>query len=457
MKISSAFALSFLLAAGASAHPKKCQHAHTVFTGTGGQVEIPTGTGDEPLYPSGPQPTGDVTQVIPAATETIVSVIKSVETLPGSVSTISTGHGSTVISHPPVTTTISSAHTIVTVVPATTIVSSHASVGPSPTSSAAAAASHTSAPVVVPTGTPGPGGECGQKGWICGAGDCCSKWGYCGTGADFCGSGCNPAAGFCLPQSSTPPVPVPTGLPGREKGVAAKVIENCVVKGDAALTFDDGPGVYLPELLKTLKAASLKATFFMNGNNWQCAYEDGPAASIRAALADGHQIASHTWSHPDFGGLTEDQTYYQIRKNEDMFMRILGQTPKFFRPPKGEISAAQIKQISGLGYRIINWSIASGDSVGVRAAQGEKVLQDGVKPQAVILQHETYQDTVEELVPWFIKNYTQDKRYNWVTVAECLGETSLYMAVPLLAPANGGHAFCTDKDTAGTNSLAPGL
>ena len=37
-----------------------------------------------------------------------------------------------------------------------------------------------------------------------------------------------------------------------------------------ALTFDDGPGIYEPELLATLAKYNAKATFFLNGNN--CEY-----------------------------------------------------------------------------------------------------------------------------------------------------------------------------------------
>ncbi|KAJ3160775.1 Carbohydrate esterase 4 protein [Geranomyces variabilis] len=438
--------LSFaLFAASVAAHPKKCHHA-PVFTATVAPLPVPT-TGS----PSDGALSTDVvtkpaaeTPVIPAVTETLVSTATSVVVIPGTVSTVSNkGHSSTVISLPPVTTTVSTTHSTTVVVINS---SSSAPLAPKPTAA------------TVPVGTPGPNGECGKKGWVCGKGDCCSKWGYCGTGADYCGAGCNPAGGLCLPPTttttSTPSVPVPTAtnLPGRDGGIA-KIIENCVVKGDAALTFDDGPGAFTMELLPMLKNANIKATFFQNGHNYRCAFDEADTNTIRAVLADGHQLASHTWSHPDFGQLSEGKTNYQIRKNEDMFMRVVGKAPRYFRPPKGEISQAQIKQISALGYKIINWSVDTEDSLGATVKRSEQILKkelDTVNQQhPVILNHEVLGPTVKKVIPWFIENYA--KKFNWVTVAECLGDkSSPYMTVPTLAAANGGGPVCTEKNKFGS-------
>ncbi|KAI1496354.1 carbohydrate-binding module family 18 protein [Biscogniauxia marginata] len=42
------------------------------------------------------------------------------------------------------------------------------------------------------------GGRCGNGfGMACGSGGCCSQWGWCGTGNDHCGSGCQSGFGNC--------------------------------------------------------------------------------------------------------------------------------------------------------------------------------------------------------------------------------------------------------------------
>lgn len=44
-------------------------------------------------------------------------------------------------------------------------------------------------------------------------------------------------------------------------------IYNCVVNGDIAITFDDGPYTFTADLLDKFKAHNATATFFITGNN----------------------------------------------------------------------------------------------------------------------------------------------------------------------------------------------
>lgn len=80
-------------------------------------------------------------------------------------------------------------------------------------------------------------------------------------------------------------------------------IYDCNVAGQAALTYDDGPYIYTAELLDLLKEYNAKATFFITGINLGKGSIDSEAtgypALIRRMAAEGHQIASHTWSHAD--------------------------------------------------------------------------------------------------------------------------------------------------------------
>lgn len=67
-------------------------------------------------------------------------------------------------------------------------------------------------------------------------------------------------------------------------------ITMCPNKGDWGLTFDDGPTPETVELLDHLLVDGTKATFFIIGSE---------AAShpdiLKRIVADGHQIAVHTW------------------------------------------------------------------------------------------------------------------------------------------------------------------
>ncbi|KAJ3042737.1 Carbohydrate esterase 4 protein [Rhizophlyctis rosea] len=244
----------------------------------------------------------------------------------------------------------------------------------------------------------------------------------------------------------------PTGVPQstRIPNTGGQIVTKCSVPGTAALTFDDGPYIYNTELRNTLKAAGMKTTFFLNGNNYGCIFDYG--STLTALLADGHQIASHTWAHPDIATLTDDQLNYQMRKNEDAFMKLIGMTPTYFRPPFGSYNTQNTNLIMNtLGYRFIVWDTDSGDSSGYTVAQSEAALASslGSGDQHIVLDHETHQETVQQIVPWIIKNY--GSKYRWVTVAECLGDTSYpYMIVPTL---DNGRT-CSESDRSG--SLAVG-
>ena len=80
----------------------------------------------------------------------------------------------------------------------------------------------------------------------------------------------------------------------RVPGAFAASAYDCPGQKLAALTFDDGPGRYSAAILDTLKAHGVKATFFMNGNNiWIY------ASKVQRMVAEGHQVANHTYNHPD--------------------------------------------------------------------------------------------------------------------------------------------------------------
>lgn len=49
---------------------------------------------------------------------------------------------------------------------------------------------------------------------------------------------------------------------------AQSMIRNCAKAGHVALTYDDGPNVYTEALVNYLDGVGVKATFFINGDNF---------------------------------------------------------------------------------------------------------------------------------------------------------------------------------------------
>jgi peptidoglycan/xylan/chitin deacetylase (PgdA/CDA1 family) len=208
-----------------------------------------------------------------------------------------------------------------------------------------------------------------------------------------------------------------------KKRAPFQVINSCTVPNTAALTFDDGPYVYLYDISKALVAAGAKGTFFFNGNNYGCIYTEDNAKRVKYAYDKGHQIASHTWSHANLSSLSWDQLHNEFWRVEEAFQKIVGVTPAFMRPPYGAYNEL-VKAVADLRHQdLVVWDFDSGDSVGATTAQSKASYDQLIAqhPSTILaLNHEVYQQTAQVIVPYVIQKL-QAAGYKLVTVAECVG------------------------------------
>ncbi|KAJ7501524.1 carbohydrate esterase family 4 protein [Mycena galericulata] len=184
-----------------------------------------------------------------------------------------------------------------------------------------------------------------------------------------------------------------------------------------------GPYYYLQSISDQFTAAGAKATFFMNGNNWDCIYDAVRVTDVQHAYNAGHMIGSHTWSHAHLLTLSTPQIEDAMFRMEEAFSRILGVKPAFLRPPYGEYNATVESIASARGQSLALWDWDTGDADGNTPAESEAVYSDVANERvknAIILNHETEQTTSTMLVPYAIDLF-QSAGYNLVTMAECLG------------------------------------
>jgi peptidoglycan/xylan/chitin deacetylase (PgdA/CDA1 family) len=75
---------------------------------------------------------------------------------------------------------------------------------------------------------------------------------------------------------------------------------------------------------------------------------------IRRMIAEGHQLASHTWSHQDLSAITKEQRYEQMIKLEMATSNIVGKFPTYMRPPYSSCSEASgcPQDMADLGYHV---------------------------------------------------------------------------------------------------------
>lgn len=122
-----------------------------------------------------------------------------------------------------------------------------------------------------------------------------------------------------------------------------------------ALTFDDGPSTYTPGFLDVLRRKGVKATFFMIGQ--QVAPN---AALVRRVLAEGHELADHTWNHATVsaGGAFASG---QITSTANAIKTASGFRPCAFRAPGGAISPSLTSLARGLGFTTVEWDVDTND------------------------------------------------------------------------------------------------
>jgi peptidoglycan/xylan/chitin deacetylase (PgdA/CDA1 family) len=155
---------------------------------------------------------------------------------------------------------------------------------------------------------------------------------------------------------------------------------------------DDGPYIHLRNISDQFTAAKAKATFFFNGNNWDCIYNADRISDIKYAYAAGHMIGSHTWSHADLLGITNAQLEDAMFRVEEALSRILGIKPAFMRPPFGDYDDNVQSIAAGRGQSLALWDWDTGDADGNTTAQSEAVYTDMVNAKitaGVVLEHET--------------------------------------------------------------------
>ena len=96
-----------------------------------------------------------------------------------------------------------------------------------------------------------------------------------------------------------------------------------------SLTFDDGPdGKVTPELLDTLKANGIHATFFMLGRNIVL-HPD----FVHRMVEEGHTVASHSLFHPHLGEMPRWRETFELVVSERIIRASAGVTTKLWRMP----------------------------------------------------------------------------------------------------------------------------
>jgi peptidoglycan/xylan/chitin deacetylase (PgdA/CDA1 family) len=199
-----------------------------------------------------------------------------------------------------------------------------------------------------------------------------------------------------------------------------------------AMTFDDGPSATLtPKLLDLLAAHHIKATFFVIGEN----VAEHPEIVARAAQG-GHEIGNHSWSHPNFGKMSDENVRRQLWRTDDAIKNATGKRPTLLRPPYGSITAREKRWIHDeFGYQIILWDVDPNDwKQPGPAVVRNRILQE-TRPGSIVLSHDIHSGTIQAMPSTL--DALEAKGFKFVTVSDLIrAATARPARSPSEAPGN---------------------
>ncbi len=150
-----------------------------------------------------------------------------------------------------------------------------------------------------------------------------------------------------------------------------------------ALTFDDGPGPFTPQVLAVLQHFQVPATFFEVGE--EVARYPQYAKLVAAA---GFPIGNHTWNHPDLSTLSAAGVASQIDMTQSEIRAVTGTTPQCVRPPYDAWNSTALGVIASRGLTTMSYSVDPKDYTlpGVQAIVNRVV--SAAFPGAVVGMHD---------------------------------------------------------------------
>ena len=182
-----------------------------------------------------------------------------------------------------------------------------------------------------------------------------------------------------------------------------------------ALTFDDGPGPYTSMMLRELREAGARATFFLVGRR-VLRYPRLPERERELAA-----IGNHTMTHADLRAIGATFAKAEIADGRATALKAAGGPVDLFRPPYGRRNARIDEEASREGMAEILWDLDSADSRRSPPARFHEIarrVRRNARPGSIVLLHENRGQTVRAMRT--ILPALARRRLRLVTVPELL-------------------------------------
>jgi peptidoglycan/xylan/chitin deacetylase (PgdA/CDA1 family) len=190
---------------------------------------------------------------------------------------------------------------------------------------------------------------------------------------------------------------------------------------EIAITFDACPTTlpdeYDEKIINVLLSEKTPATLFLSGR-W---VEKNPEKTKFLAAQPQFEIANHAFWHPHLLEKDDDRILRELKRTQAIIKKMTGETPRYFRPPYGEVDerVAAIAQKAGL--TTIQYDIASGDpDAGLSPQRIIKSILRDAKGGSIIVFHMNKKGVhTAEVLPDIIDGL-RERGFTLVTVGELL-------------------------------------
>ena len=182
-----------------------------------------------------------------------------------------------------------------------------------------------------------------------------------------------------------------------DKGVMYRIIDKN--KKMIALTYDDGPSIYTPKILSTLKENNAVATFFVVGSRVST-YSD----TLKKEYKLHCQIGNHSYNHPILTKVGAETIINEMNKTNEAIRKVIGQDPIIMRPPGGATNNTVKENVN---FPMIIWSVDTLDWKTRNVESTKNAVLGRVKDGDIVLMHDLYDATAtasQTIIPQLISD-----------------------------------------------------
>ena len=132
----------------------------------------------------------------------------------------------------------------------------------------------------------------------------------------------------------------------------------------------------------------------------------------------GHEIGSHSNTHPHVNNLSSDKNLEEINLSVNKIQKITGKKTDLYRSPYGEYNDTVIQTAQDNGYYTIQWNLDTLDYEGLTGDEIWNRIKNKLSNGSIILSHNGTKNTANSL-DMLIKNI-KSQGFELVTISELI-------------------------------------